>query len=615
MKPFEMTGRWWLPFSTEREKIPGILKFTHEEGLELNLIGTLYVFGSYRIILGETTEGKKITLCHSLTLFYGGSQKIHSSIAYIGAHFEKEEDINFNKVVFEYSHLSEWLQISGFIKKMARVPNIPKLEVSYDEPESLIVQIPKGKMIASCDVSNDSVSLDLANLEQTASIEVELFNNISLEDLRRELINPLRNLISLALDVKNCLTNLYVYNENVFISFKENERIPTAIQVYFRAEIPVKDNSIKTPQDRLFTLLDISGFKLTDKSLMRLKNLKVPYAVRKKLEKLKNQEFVNRDEFSKSLKKRIGDKDFDRCNYFIMNVSVDLQKAFNQVVLKWIELADEMQEVFKLFFSVLNKRSLDPETDFLKLAQAAEAFHRDKINNNVIPKPEFNKKVNAILNVIKLEHLKEWFENNSPLTPNEMTKWVKDNVRYNNEPTYRERIKELYELNKSIIAPLVATFKITDEALTNLKNEGIPVEVIDKLEKLKNRSLILRQDFTIILHELKEQGIIKQQQIKDFEELIRKQTYSIEDKDKFAKDVFYSRNYYTHNDKKIREKAAVNMELISLYTALLFMLRVCLMKQIGISEEKCEEFIRNNRKYIFAVNECEDKRIKNSWNN
>ena len=37
MKPFETGGHWWLPFSTESEKVCGILKLTHEKGLELNL--------------------------------------------------------------------------------------------------------------------------------------------------------------------------------------------------------------------------------------------------------------------------------------------------------------------------------------------------------------------------------------------------------------------------------------------------------------------------------------------------------------------------------------------------------------------------------------------------
>ena len=35
-------------------------------------------------------------------------------------------------------------------------------------------------------------------------------------------------------------------------------------------------------------------------------------------------------------------------------------------------------------------------------------------------------------------------------------------------------------------------------------------------------------------------------------------------------------------------------QLFPLYTALLFMLRACLMKELGIPEEKYKEFIANN---------------------
>lgn len=671
MKPFEISGHWWLPFSME--KVPGILKFTHEKGLELNLIGTFYTGGSYRIIFGQTTEGKQITLCHSITLNhsrslpYGSSQKVHSSIAYIGVHFEKEEDIHFNKAIFEYTHLSEWLQVSGFIKKLAKVPNIPKIEVSFDIPESLIAQTPKGKVTAGFNLSHDLIFLDSINLEQTADIEVEPSENISLEDLRIEFINPLGNLISLALDVRNSLTNLYVFNETVFICYEKDERTYTPIEVYFRTERPIKDKDTKTPQNRFFTLPDISDYKLTDKSLIRLKHIGVNEETLENLQKLKNAEFTNKADFTESLKKTIGDDEFNKLSYLIMIVGLDLQKAFNQVVPTWIQLAEEIPEVFKLFFSVLNsanKSIIDPERDFLKLAQAAETYHAEKIQDKQFLKDFEEKKKQFLETVPKsykiteksleelkakklsqdiLENLKDLKEKTGASEedflntlqaklgkeqtrkakslilkyakdPNDLNEWAKKHIQ-NHGPAYRERIEDLYELNKSIIAPLVAGFKITDEALINLSNTGIPTELISKLEGLKNRILVLRQDFSIILHDLEKQGIINNyEQIKDLEELIIKHTYSIEDKDKFATDVVCSRNYYVHNDKRLREKAATSVEqLFPLYTALLFMLRACLMKEIGISEEKYKEFIIHNGKHIFAANEHEDKRIQNSW--
>src|SRR5207249_6804489 len=112
---------------------------------------------------------------------------------------------------------------------------------SYDVPEPLIVQTPKGKITVSFHLNDNLNFFDSVNLGQTVNVEVEPSNNISLEDLTGDFISPFGNLISLGMDVRNCLTNLYVFNESTFFSFNKDERTPTEIEVYFRTERPVKD--------------------------------------------------------------------------------------------------------------------------------------------------------------------------------------------------------------------------------------------------------------------------------------------------------------------------------------------------------------------------------------
>ena len=128
MQEFEHNGLWWLPENPDN-KISGVLKFHPVKGVNLELIGsfresiTFNRFLNPGIILGITSNGKLVTLykcleSQSLTSIPGFTTSTFiASMVFLRHHFENEENIQFDSLSLSYSHLDEWVGITGFQEK------------------------------------------------------------------------------------------------------------------------------------------------------------------------------------------------------------------------------------------------------------------------------------------------------------------------------------------------------------------------------------------------------------------------------------------------------------------------------------------------------------------
>ncbi|MCG2701627.1 hypothetical protein L6273_00615 [Candidatus Parcubacteria bacterium] len=118
---FSYTGEWWLPEKPE-DKVSGEVSFS-EEGIKLKLVGSFYGpggFGTMRkedIILGFTTDGKKITLVDS----FGGQSvsfpgmaaaNMTSNRLFIGEWFSSEDELLFSSMSLNCPYLEEWLVVN-----------------------------------------------------------------------------------------------------------------------------------------------------------------------------------------------------------------------------------------------------------------------------------------------------------------------------------------------------------------------------------------------------------------------------------------------------------------------------------------------------------------------
>ena len=120
IEEFEYKGIWWLPDKPEKQ-ISGTLRFTPNEGGVLELMSSFKdIQVEPEIILGVSSNGKNITLhkCFDTKTNFNFpgflTSSFYANVIFIGAHFQKLEDIKFKSISIHYSHLDEWVNISGF---------------------------------------------------------------------------------------------------------------------------------------------------------------------------------------------------------------------------------------------------------------------------------------------------------------------------------------------------------------------------------------------------------------------------------------------------------------------------------------------------------------------
>jgi hypothetical protein len=250
MEEFEYNGIWWLPENPEN-KISGILKFHPVEGANLELIGSfkspkdLNKFLQPNIILGITSNGKIITLhkCYeyksplSMPGFLSSSFIV--SMVFVGHHFEKEENIVFDNLSLNYSHLEEWAGITGFQFKFETGPKneLKKHEVSYSFPQKVEAKLGNIKISLDYSFTSGGDRIKEVDLKQTTFIKIEPNKSIHFNDYQRDIYYHIQNFLGLAMGrpvypliikgkTKECKTTLpdgrTVYNDIlIFYSMKE----------------------------------------------------------------------------------------------------------------------------------------------------------------------------------------------------------------------------------------------------------------------------------------------------------------------------------------------------------------------------------------------------------
>lgn len=69
------------------------------------------------------------------------------------------------------------------------------------------------------------------------------------------------------------------------------------------------------------------------------------------------------------------------------------------------------------------------------------------------------------------------------------------------------------------------------------------------------------------------------------------------DKDYFVNKVKDTRHYRVHNDRRLEKKAAKNAELFWITKALSYLVRTCLLMELGLTSQDCFELFSKNREY------------------
>lgn len=271
MQEFEHNGLWWLPENPDN-KISGVLKFHPVKGVNLELIGsfresiTFNRFLNPGIILGITSNGKLVTLykcleSQSLTSIPGFTTSTFiASMVFLRHHFENEENIQFDSLSLSYSHLDEWVGITGFQEKteIDSEKNFKKYEVSYNFPEKTEVKINGFNLSIDYKFNIHGNRVKEINLKQKTIIEIALQKKIHFNDLQKDICYHIQTFLSLAM--RRAIRPLAIIGRfDVRKGESTNKRVSyndTSI-FYATKDLPYISEKIH-PFDMLFTFRDIS---------------------------------------------------------------------------------------------------------------------------------------------------------------------------------------------------------------------------------------------------------------------------------------------------------------------------------------------------------------------
>lgn len=264
MEEFEYNGKWWLPENPDK-KISGTLRFDPTEGLSLELIGSFKtskdfnVFLAPNIILGLASNGKYITLYEC---FESGSQEskpgflsssFFAQVAFIGHHFEKEEDIVFDSLSLTYSHLEEWTAISG-----VKITTDPNLTISYNPPERIGAKLDDFHIFVDF-IRKFRIKRNIEyKLKQFTFIEIEPHEKIHFNDYRKKICYHIQNFLSLAIGKAVYPLTIEGKTEACRIELPNRKMIYRNILIFYPLKKPSDTSEILFPNNMLFSFKDIS---------------------------------------------------------------------------------------------------------------------------------------------------------------------------------------------------------------------------------------------------------------------------------------------------------------------------------------------------------------------
>ncbi len=266
MDGFEYEGIWWLPDNPQKQ-ISGTLRFTPEEGATLDLIGTfkdsINEMLNPDIILGISSNGKEITLykCFEIrsNVSFPGllTSSFYADVVFVGAHFQKNEDIRFKEMSIYYLYLDEWVNISGF--KIQLEFDEKEMLIKYESPASIQAGIDKDyKIFIGFGVTYPTLSIvqKEVNIKQRTYIRIEPSVEKSLDEYWN-IMGYIQNFLSLGImePVYPLIIRGITEVNKKMIDGRPCNR---SVEIYYRLPEISKAPKTLLPHDMLFTFKDIS---------------------------------------------------------------------------------------------------------------------------------------------------------------------------------------------------------------------------------------------------------------------------------------------------------------------------------------------------------------------
>lgn len=431
----EYKGKWCLPDSPN-DFFEGVLAFTPEKTVTLTVVDflsdtllkiekmkTQYIYG----YLYE--DGKPVTLFNPFLLTPGRRTLRNDGVstvsgleffvkrAYIGAHFENEDDTCFKEVILEYPNLHEWVNVSGFIRER-KSEDVRKgvLTIRYERPDDILL----GK------VNGFSFLIIFRNTfpgyysfigDREIFIKQKLYLRIESREERpyvefRAAMEWINHLLSIALVKSIKATSITAYSEQVHYMIGD-EKVCSDVRVIDGQIIGKEAERELIPYDMLFTYHDIKD-----------------------------------------------------------NVE--------EIIEKCKDMSASLVYVLPLYLSVLGGRVIFLEHKFLSLAQSVEGYHRIMMDRTEMSENHHKKRKDEILDAVPSEH-KDWLRgkltySNEITFRNRLNDIFKDIKLLKNAT----RINDIVDMRNRLVH-LEKGYKLNDEELTKLQDSVEILKIIFNL--------------------------------------------------------------------------------------------------------------------------------------
>jgi ApeA N-terminal domain 1 len=134
----------------------------------------------------------------------------------------------------------------------------------------------------------------------------------------------------------------------------------------------------------------------------------------------------------------------------------DIRDDFDQIVENWLKVAEDLDSVCNLFFGIQYVERLYLEQKFLSTIQSVESYHRRRSYKTDLTEDKHKERMKAIL----------------AASPQEFKKWLAEKLKYSNELSLRQRLKDLLDNSNinSVVLPLIGNKKTFIDTVVNTRN-------------------------------------------------------------------------------------------------------------------------------------------------
>ncbi|MCJ8210814.1 hypothetical protein MUY27_13940 [Mucilaginibacter sp. RS28] len=336
-------GYWGLP--GKPQDVAGVLNFTPQSNIELQLLGTLNddndIYDDYhyvKLIHGFTLEGKKVTLIDCARGRAAVSFPGYSTINYkpskilIGVHLNEIETTNFNEVIVEFDLLTKWIDKWGFKKKLK---DDGSFSFDYHYPNDIHFSL--GEVQGLFTFYGSTQFYQEEEFTSSHKAKVKFISSTGL---------PVMKLLAYVWHFKKFLT--LATESNTFVK-----------NVQLKSDMVKDDDGVRNELVELLYNQRNIDVKKNDKHSMNF--------------------------------------------LFTYN---DIHEQFDFVIGQWYEKKDVLEPIINAIYSSYTERLLYIENRFLDVIQALEVFHRRFLQNTETLKAEYLIKLNSIIQLLNEEQQK-----------------------------------------------------------------------------------------------------------------------------------------------------------------------------------------------------------------